>query len=136
MQLTPYVSFDGQCEAAFKFYEQALGAKIVVMLTWGGSPMAAQMPAEWQHKIIHARLQVGDQVVMASDGMPGRYEPPKGCMLTLGVATAAEVERVFAALAEGGTSQMAPQKTFFAAMFGMLTDRFGIPWMVICEKEA
>lgn len=134
MQLNPYLNFNGQCEAAFKFYEQCLGGKITAMLTYGSSPMAEQTPPEWREKIMHARLAVGDEVLMGSDSPPGQqYEVIKGISVALNVNDPAEAERVFNALAENGTIQMPIQSTFWAARFGMLTDQFGVPWMVNCE---
>lgn len=134
MQLNPYLSFDGRCEAAFKFYEKALGGKIVAMMTFAETPMKDQMPADQQGMIVHARLTVGDQVLMGSDAPPERYEPAKGIMVTLGIEQPAEAERVFKALSDNGTVQMPIGETFWALRFGMLTDQFGIPWMINCEK--
>ena len=136
MQLNPYLTFNGQCEAAFKFYEQCLGGKIVAMLPHAGTPAEEHVPAEWRNKIMHARLIVGDDVLMGSDAPPDRYEGSKGFSVTLGVDNPAEAERVFNALAEKGTVQMPIQETFWAVRFGMLVDRFGIPWMINCEKAA
>jgi PhnB protein len=136
MQLNPYLSFDGQCEAAFKFYEQCLGGKIVAMMTYGGSPMEGQTPPEWRDKIMHARLIIGDEVLMGSDAPPERYERAKGISVTLGIENPADAERIFHALAQNGTVQMPIQETFWAARFGMLVDRFDIPWMINCEKPA
>jgi PhnB protein len=136
MQLNPYLTFNGQCEAAFKFYEQCLGGKIVAMLPHAGTPAEEHVPAEWRNKIMHARLLVGDDVLMGSDAPPDRYEGSKGFSVTLGVDNPAEAERVFNALAEKGTVQMPIQETFWAVRFGMLVDRFGIPWMINCEKAA
>jgi PhnB protein len=134
VRLNPYPTFDGQCEAAFRFYEQALGGTIVAMMTYADTPAAEHTPAEAQGKIIHARLAVGDAVLMGSDDTAGHYEPMKGFMVTLTIDEPAEAERVFAALATGGTVTMAIQETFWARRFGMLVDRFGTPWMVNCEK--
>lgn len=133
MQLNPYLSFNGQCEIAFKFYEQCLGGKIGVMLNYGSSPMAEQTPLEWHDKIMHVRLTVGDQVLMGSDSMPEYYEETKGMSVSLNTNDPAEAERIFQAMAENGTVRMALQETFWAARFGMLVDQFGIPWMVNCE---
>ncbi len=133
MQINPYLSFNGECEAAFKFYEQLLGGKITFMQTWGDSPVAGQMPAESHHLIMHATLTIGDQVLMGADAPPGRYEPPKGTYLSLQFKDQVEGERIFQALAENGMVQMPFQKTFWAAGFGMCFDRFGTPWMVNCE---
>jgi len=133
MQLNPYLGFNGQCEAAFKFYERCLRGKIEAMLSHEGTPMENQVPAEWRKKILHARLVVGDAVLMGGDMPPERYEAPKGLSVTIGVAEPAEAERIFKALSENGTVTMPLQQTFWAVRFGMLVDRFGIPWMVNCE---
>ena len=134
MQMNPYLTFNGQCEAAFKFYERLLGGKIEVLLTHEGSPMANQVPSEWQNKILHARLVVGDGIVMGSDAPPERYEKAQGFSVSLQVPSTAEAERIFRALAESGKVQMPLQQTFWAARFGMLIDRFGTPWMINCES--
>ena len=136
MELNPYLSFDGRCEAAFKFYEKALGGKIVAMLTYGETPMAEQSPAEWRGKIAHARLSVGDRLLMGSDAPPDRYEPAKGTSVILGVDQPAEAERVFKALSEKGAVCMPIEETFWARRFGMVVDQFGIPWMINCERPA
>jgi PhnB protein len=106
------------------------------MLTHAGTPAEQQVPAEWRDKILHARMIVGDSVLMASDAPPEHYEQPKGFSVSFQVKEPAEAERVFQALAENGTVQMAFQKTFWSAGFGMCVDRFGIPWMVNCEQAA
>lgn len=136
MQTNPYLLFTGQCEAAFKFYEVHLGGKILSMMKHAGTPAEGQVPAEWNDKIIHGRIQLGDTVVMASDAPPGHQEPQKGFRLSLGFDKPAEAERAFTALAEGGSVEMPIAKTFFAECFGMVTDRFGVPWMINCEKPA
>jgi PhnB protein len=136
MQLNSYLSFNGDCEAAFKFYEQALGAKTEMLLTYGGSPMASQTPAELQNKIMHGRLSIDGQTLMGSDALCGRYEQPKGVWISLGITDPAEADRVFAALLENGRAVMPIGETFWALRFGMLIDQFGIPWMINCEKPA
>jgi PhnB protein len=136
MQVNPHLHFNGQCEAAFKFYEQCLGGKIITMMPHEGTPIADQVPAEWRNKILHATLQVGDEVLMGADAPPGGYQKPQGFSVTLGLKDAAQAERIFHALAENGTVQMPLQETFWAARFGMLIDRFGIPWMVNCGQAA
>lgn len=136
MQLNPYLTFNGQCEAAFKFYEKCLGGKIAAMLPHEGTPAAEHVPPEWRAKIMHARLVVGDQVLMGSDAPPEHYEPMKGFSVTLNIKDPGEAERVFHALAENGTVRMPIQETFWAVRFGMLVDRFGTPWMINCEKPA
>jgi PhnB protein len=134
MQLNPYLSFDGRCEEAFKFYEKALGGKIVAMMTYGDTPMRDQSPAEFHGKIAHISLTVGDKVLMGGDAPPNRYEPPKGLSVILSVDDAADAERVFKALSENGTATMPIAETFWALRFGMLVDQFGIPWMINCER--
>ncbi|SEK68028.1 VOC family protein [Nitrosovibrio tenuis] len=133
MQLNPYLSFNGQCEAAFKFYEQCLGGKIVAMLTYGSSPMADQTPPEWRDKIMHARLMVEDEILMGSDSPPEHYEQTNGMSVSLGIDNPEDAERIFHALAENGTVRMPIQTTFWATRFGMLVDQFGTPWMINCE---
>ena len=135
MQLNPYLTFNGQCEAAFKFYERCLGGKIEMMLTHGESPAAEQVPSEWRGKIMHARMVVGERVLMGSDAPPQMYEAPKGFSVSLGVDKPADAERIFHALAEQGTVRMPLQQTFWAVRFGMLVNRFSIPWMINCETS-
>ncbi|MEO8716411.1 MAG: VOC family protein [Acetobacteraceae bacterium] len=135
MQINPYLGFNGDCEAAFKFYERCLGGKIVMMMTYGESPMAEQTPAGSRGKIMHARMTVGDWVLMGSDAPPDHYEAMKGISVSLVTDDPAEADRVFHALAENGTVGMPIQETFWADRFGMLVDRFGTPWMVNCEKK-
>ena len=136
MQLNPYLNFNGTCEEAFKFYEQVLGGKILFMQTWGGSPGAEMMPPEAQHLIMHATLSFGEGRLMGADAPPGSYAKPAGISISIHVNDKAEGERIFNALAEGGNVGMPFQPTFWAAGFGMCTDRFGIPWMVNCESAA
>jgi PhnB protein len=136
MQLNPYLFFNGQCEAAFKFYEKVLGGKIEAMLPHEGTPAAEHVPPEWRKKILHARLVVGDKVLMGSDAPPGRQEEMEGFSVTLGIDDPKEAERLFHALAENGTVRMPIEKTFWAVRFGMLVDQFGTPWMINCEQAA
>ena len=134
MKVETYLFFDGDCEAAFNFYERALGGKIETMMTHEGTPAEGEVPPEWRKKIIHARLAVGSQVLMGSDAPPGHFEKPQGFSLSLRVDTPAEAERLFEVLAEQGEVRMPLEQTFWAVRFGMLVDRFGIPWMVNCEQ--
>jgi PhnB protein len=136
VQLITYLLFNGQCEAAFKFYERVLGGKIEMMMTHRGTPAEAQTPPEWLDKILHARFSVGSAVLMASDAPPGRQEKPQGFSVSIDVKDVADAERIFKALAEKGVVRMPFQKTFFAAGFGMLVDQFGIPWMINCDGAA
>jgi PhnB protein len=136
MQIQPYLFFNGDCEAAFNFYERCLGGKIEAMLTHAGTPAEQQVPAEWRDKILHARLVVGDAVLMASDAPPGHYQKPQGFSVSVQIGEPGRAEEVFHALADGGTVTMPIQETFFAARFGMLVDKFGTHWMVNCDKAA
>ncbi|HSG41418.1 MAG TPA: VOC family protein [Thermoanaerobaculia bacterium] len=131
MQFIPYLNFDGQCEEAFRFYERCLGGKLEIT-THGDSPIAEHVPPEWHQRIMHARLTVGDAVLMASDSQPGEHVNPQGMYVALQIDDPAEAERIFQALAENGTVLMALEETFWADRFGMLVDRFGIQWMINC----
>ncbi|MVV47554.1 VOC family protein [Pseudomonas sp. PB120] len=136
MKINPYLIFNGDCKAAFTFYAQALQGNIEAMMTFGESPAREQLPADLHNLIIHTRLLVGDQAIMGSDTTPDRpTDDMAGFSISLNVDSIAEAERVFTALAEDGTVQMPLDKTFWAARFGMLTDRFGVAWMVNCEKD-
>ena len=135
MQLTTYLSFNGQCEAAFRLYEQSLGGEIGPIFRYAGSPMANDAPPGWDDKIMHGSITVGGQVLMGADVTPDRYEVPKGISLSLQIAAIADAERVFRDLAQDGRIVMPLEKTFWAAGFGMLVDRFGIPWLINCEGE-
>jgi PhnB protein len=136
MQINPYLSFNGNCAEAFAFYAQVLGGEVLAMMTHAGTPMEAHVPPEWVGKIMHARMRVGDSILMASDAPPDRYETPRGFSVTLSPTDPAEAERIFHALADNGVVQMAIQQTFWALRFGALTDRFGTPWMINCEAPA
>ncbi|TLY70732.1 MAG: glyoxalase/bleomycin resistance/extradiol dioxygenase family protein [Gammaproteobacteria bacterium] len=102
MHLQPYLFFKGDCEAAFKFYERCLGGKIEALLTHAGTPAEKQVPAEWRNKIMHARLVVGDAVLMGSDVPPEHHKTPQGFSVTIHVTDPSEAERVFRALADNG----------------------------------
>src|SRR5262245_55983787 len=106
MQMNLYLTFNGNCEAAFKFYERCLGGKIVMLLTHGEAPSAAHVPAAWHSKIMHARLELGDRALMGSDSPPEYFEAAKGFYVQLGIDNPAEAERAFHALAENGKVMM------------------------------
>ena len=133
MQISPYLSFKGDCEAAFTLYAECLGGQLGAIFRYGGSPMADQAPADWQDKVMHAGLTIGTLVLMGGDVPPDRYEEPTGFSLSIQLKDPAEAERMFHELATGGRVTMPLEKTFWAERFGMLTDRFGIPWMINCE---
>ena len=135
MEMSVYLSFNGECERAFRFYEQCLGGRLGGIFRYEGSPMANQVPAEWQDKVMHGSITLCDQVLMGADSAPGSYEKPKGFSLTLQIESSSEAERIFRELANEGEVGMPLQKTFWAARFGMVVDRFGIPWMISCEAR-
>lgn len=131
MQLNTYLLFNGQCEAAFRFYARCLGGEIDAMMTYADSPAAQHVGADWGKKIIHAQVSVGDQVLMGSDPPPEHAAgAPRGFAVSVQTADVSEAERIFRALSEGGQITMPLAKTFFSPLFGMLEDRFGVRWMV------
>ena len=134
MNVNPYLVFDGTCREAFEFYAKVLGGKIMAMMTHGDMPSDQPRPPEHRDKILHARMAIGDKLLMGSDASAERYKPMQGFMVTLGIDDPAEAERVYDALSEGGNVEMPLTETFWAKKFGMLTDRFGTPWMINCEK--
>ena len=135
MPLNPYLFFDGNCEAALKFYEKALGGQIIAMMPHAGTPAESQTSPEWRDKIIHARMRIGNTLLMASDAPPGHFHQPQGFCVNLGVETPEEADRLFEALSENATINMPIAETFWAKRFGMLVDQFGTPWMINCEKS-
>ena len=133
MQMTTYLSFRGQCEEALECYEAALGAHIGPIFRYLGTPLASQVPADWQDKVMHASVTIGDHVLMVGDVAPERYDAPKGFSLSLQMNDTSQAERVFLALAKDGRIVMPLEETFWAARFGMVVDRFGIPWQINCD---
>ena len=133
MQVNPYLSFNGECEAAFTCYARCLGGQPGEMFRYAGSPMAKDVPDDWQNKIMHASLTVGGQVLMGGDVAPDRYEKPRGFTLSIQIRSTVEAERIFHELSQGGQVTLPLEQTFWAARFGMLIDRFGIPWQINCE---
>jgi PhnB protein len=134
MKLSVHLTFNGQCEAAFHFYEKCLGGRIGMMLSYGDSPAAAQTPVEWQDKIIHATLILGDETLCGVDLRPNDHASAQGFFVLLDVHNPGEAERVFHALSENGTVKMALQETFWASRFGVLVDKFGTPWEINCGR--
>jgi PhnB protein len=135
MQVNPYLFYNGNCEAALKFYEKTLGARIEAILTYEGGPDEMQIPPDYKKKVMHAKISIDGEVIMASDAPPGHFHQPQGFSVSLTVEDPADGERRFKALAEGGIVNMAFAKTFWAKGFGMCVDQFGIPWMVNCPME-
>jgi PhnB protein len=133
MQVQPYLFFDGRCQEAIDFYRQALGAEVLMQMAFRDSPEPTMAPPEAADKVMHAALRIGETQVMMSDGMCGGKPAFNGFSLSLSPPDDAAAQRLFAALADGGAVNMPLTKTFFASSFGMVNDRFGVPWMVIVE---
>ena len=133
MQVNPYLSFNGQCEAAFTFYEQCLGGQLGPIFRYAGTPLVDHVPADWQDKVMHGSVTVGEQVLMGADVAPDHYQEPKGFSLSLQIKDTNEAERIFHALGKDGKVALPLEKTFWAERFGMVVDRFGIPWLINCE---
>jgi PhnB protein len=133
MQMNPYLSFKGDCEAAFTFYERCFGGECGTLLRYAGTPLADNVPADWAGKVMHGSLRVGDQVVMGGDVAPDQYEEPKGFSMSLHIKFTADAERIFNELSTDGRIVQPLEQTFWAARFGMVVDRFGIPWLINCE---
>ena len=131
-----YLSFNGQCEAAFRFYEQRLGATSASLFPYGNSPMAGGMPPVdgWEAKIMHGSITLGGITISGADLPAGQYEQPRGFRIFLEADDPAETERLFHALAENATIDMPLQETFWSVSFGVLTDQFGIPWTLSCAQ--
>jgi PhnB protein len=133
MQLTPYLFFDGRCEEALEFYKKALGAEVVMFMRFKDSPEPpppGQLPTGSENKVMHATVRIGDVELMASDGHCGGNPTFTGFSLSLTLPNEAKVNQAFAALSERGKVDMPLAKTFFSPRFGMLTDRFGVRWML------
>lgn len=134
MKLDIYLNYNGNCEPAFRFYEQHLGGNITMMMTHGENPESnSNIPANWKNKILHARIEIGETALMGAD-IPGA-EPMRSAYLSLRVDSAEEAERLYALLGEGGQIFMKMEETFFASRFGMLRDRFGTSWMLLHERQ-
>ena len=138
MQVEPYLFFDGRCEEAIEFYRRALGAKVTMLMRWKDCPEQPKnkdmIPPGSENKVMHARLQIGQAAVMASDGRATGKPSFQGFALSISAANEAEADRVFNALADGGQVQMPLGKTFFSSRFGMVADRFGVSWMVLVAE--
>lgn len=129
----PYLFFPGNCEEAVEFYRTALGAEVLMTMRYQDSPEPQQpgmIPPGAENKVMHTSFRVGDSTIMASDNMCSENKGFEGFSLSIGVATEAEADRLFGALSDGGKVNMPLSKTFWSPRFGMLTDRFGIDWMI------
>jgi PhnB protein len=133
MQVLPYLNFDGRCEEAVEFYRRALGAEVTALIRFKDSPeppAPGMLPPGAENKVMHASFRIGETIVMASDCHSAGQPSFKGFSLSLTVASDAEAQKRFTALADGGQVQMPLNKTFFASSFGIVADRFGVSWMV------
>lgn len=133
MKIQPYLNFNGQCDEAFRLYQQTLGGEIVYRGTFGDGPMAGQHPG-WADKIMHITMRVGEQTLLGCDAPEPHYSKPQGLRVCMEFQDAAEGERVYKALSEGGQIAMPYQETFWAQRYAMFTDRFGTPWMINVPK--
>jgi len=134
MKLNVYVNFRGTCADAFRYYEKHLGGTVTSMVTHAQAPVPSPLGSDWQDKVLHGRMRIGDTELMAAD-IPSA-EAMRSAYLTLRVDSIAEAERVFSALADGGSVLMPIQETFFAPRFGQVRDRFGVNWMILHERSA
>ena len=132
MQLHTYLNYGGNCEEAFRFYEEHLGGKITSMMRHGEQPGMADVPAEWNGKVLHARMNLGGTELMGAD-IPA-YQPMRSAYLSLTAESDADADRVFRLLSEGGEIFMPMQETFFASRFAMFRDRFGTSWLLVHPK--
>jgi PhnB protein len=135
MRLHTYLNFGGNCDEAFRFYEQHLGGKITAKMTHGEQPnAAANVPPEQRNAILHARITIGGTEIMASDVPPDRFQLMRSAYLSLALDSSAEAERVYNLLSDGGEIFMPLEETFFASRFAIVRDKFGILWMIIHER--
>jgi PhnB protein len=135
MQVNPYLFFNGNCQEALNYYQKVLGARIEAVVSYENGPDDMPTPPEWKKKVMHAKITIDGEVVMASDAFPGHFNQPQGFAVSLQVEDPADARRRFDALADGGTVTMPFDKTFFSKGFGMCVDKFGTPWMVNSPLE-
>ena len=134
MQVQPYLFFNGRCEEALDFYKKAVGAEVRNLMRWKDNPDPGCNVTD-KNKVMHADFKIGDATVLASDGNGEGKTEFKGFALTLSAKTAAEADKLFAALSDGGQVQMPLGKTFFSPKFGMCADKFGVGWMVLVDHR-
>lgn len=131
MQVEPYLFFEGRCEEALEFYRKTLGAEVTTLMRYRESPDPEMIRPGTENKVMHANVRIGSSTLMASDGLCEGHPSFKGFSLSLTLADEAEAKRLFAALSEGGQVEMPLTKTFWSPCFGMVTDRFGVSWMIL-----
>ena len=133
MKVQPYVFFDGKCDEALEFYKRALGAKVTALMRWKEAPDKSMITPGQENKVMHSEFQVGETVILASDGRGTGKPSFQGFALTITADSDADAKRMFNALGDGGQVQMPLEKTFFASLFGMVADKFGVGWMVMVD---
>jgi PhnB protein len=131
MHVQPYLNFDGRCDEALEFYKKALGAKVGMLMRFKDAPDKSMITPGSENKVMHSQVQVGDATVLMSDGRCTGEANFHGIALAISVASEAEAEKIFTALADGGQVQIPLGKTFFSPRFGMLSDKFGVGWMIV-----
>jgi len=134
MKIFTYLNYGVNCREAFQFYEQHLGGKITMMVTHDQQPDAEKVAADWKKAILHARIEIGETVLMAADIPPDRFQPMRSAYLSLMSDNIEQAERHYVLLSDGGQIFMPMEETFFARRFAMLRDRFGTSWMILCER--
>jgi PhnB protein len=134
VEVSPYIFFDGDCEAALKFYKDVFGGEIVDLTRVGDTPMAAQMPPDQSNRVMHATFKGPGINFMAADGKTGESRTKERISLSIGTGDVSEGERIFKGLSEGGDVTMPLEDMFWGARFGQVTDRFGIDWMMNIAK--
>jgi PhnB protein len=136
MKLYTYLNYGGNCRQAFEFYEEHLGGRITMVTTHGEQPESSKVPPDWKNAVLHARIELGDTVLLGADIPPERFQPMRSAYLSLMVDSNEEAERIYALLSEGGQIFMPMEETFFAQRFAMLRDRFGTSWMLVHERPS
>jgi PhnB protein len=136
VKLYTYLNYGGNCRQAFEFYEKHLGGRITSVATHGEQPEANKVPPDWKNAVLHARIELGDTILLGADIPPDRFQPMRSAYLSLLVDSIPEAERIYALLSDGGQIFMPMEETFFAHRFAMLRDRFGTSWMLLHERAS
>jgi PhnB protein len=135
MRISCHINFDGQCEEAFHTYKRVLEGRLQTLLRFGESPIGNQVPEEWQSRILHATLLVGENELLGSDVYPGQSGHKQGFSVTISIADLERAKSIFAALGAGGSILMPLQETFWAQAFGVVTDKYGVSWEINCPSS-
>ena len=135
MRISCHINFDGQCEEAFRTYHRVLGGRLETLLRFSDSPLGSQVPEEWQSRILHATLVLGEYELLGSDVFPGQSAQKQGYSVTIWLTDAENAKSIFTALAAGGSVLMPLQPTFWAEAFGVVTDKYGVSWEVNCASS-